>query len=223
MIKDIHLADNKFYITKWYLDFISNDGEAFILYSAELYWHGYKFPYASILHYTPYIGISFESHLGKTHKQIKTGDTIVWSDDKFGINGIWTSKNSEIIERLFELDSRYLDWHCHQPSSEVILEVNGKKLTGSGYVENLIMTVYPWDIPMNELKWGRFIGGNNSIVWIEICHNNPRKWLWINGDSCNHFTVRDNLLVIKDKNIELHLDKLLTLESEKKFLMSCKR
>lgn len=216
MTKNDINTESKFKINKWYLDFICEDGQAMIFYSAELHWHGSKVPYTSFLHYIPNESVKVKSHFGKAHSPISDGNSIRWADSKFSIEGIWQPRAASISERLFESDSGHLDWFCYQPSSDVVLNLNGKEFFGKGYVEMLTLSTYPWKIPMNELRWGRFANGNLVVVWVEILHHKTNKWLWVNGEKSTDFAISDDSIIITDNDIEIRFDKGIILESEKK-------
>ena len=86
---------------------------------------------------------------------------ITWSDSKFGVSGTWKSMATMIQTRIFDSAEGFLDWKCFQPASKVQLRINDTVLEGRGYAEQLILTVPPWRIPMDELRWGRF--GSDEI------------------------------------------------------------
>lgn len=69
-----------------------------------------------------------------------------------------------IQARIFDSEEGHLDWKCYQPASKVKLKIKDQVLEGSGYAKQLIITIPPWEIPMNELRWGRFGSGENKMV-----------------------------------------------------------
>jgi hypothetical protein len=38
-------------------------------------------------------------------------------------------------------------------------------------------------LPLDELKWGRFLSPEDSIIWIEWVGSSSRKWVFYNGTS----------------------------------------
>lgn len=91
-------------------------------------------------------------------------------------------------------------------------------MKGKGYAEQLIMTVPAWKIPMDELRWGRFVSDENSMVWIELRKDERKKWLWVNGEKEENCFIEDESVSVPDKKLILQLDKGVVLESEKKIL-----
>jgi hypothetical protein len=93
---------------------------------------------------------------------------------------------------------------------------DGRIIKGTGYVEQLILTVLPWKMPMQELRWGRFSLGADYLVWIELRSGKKQQWLWVNGEKIQNSIIEDDRIVVPEKAIELQLDRQVSLESEKK-------
>jgi len=205
-----------FHLSKWFLDFTGESGEAMIFYSAKLTWHRWSASYTSWLDYNPGSRVEVKSRFRKVNIPQLKGTQITWNDSIFGISGIWKSAAPMIEARIYNSEEGFLDWKCFQPASKVRLQLNGRILEGSGYAEQLILTVPPWKIPMDELRWGRFVSNDNNLVWIELREKTRYKWLWINSDKISDCTIEDDRILIPERNLVLHLDRGVTLESEKK-------
>ncbi|TNE57124.1 MAG: hypothetical protein EP344_11560 [Bacteroidetes bacterium] len=211
-------APGPFYLDKWFLDLVSDDGsEAFIFYAARLRWHGIEVPYTSCLHFSSG-KIAHRFRLSGIGIPTIQDRVITWADTRFGVDGQWRTMAHPLQERVYQSDAGYLDWHCHQPASEAHLRVHGRELSGQGYAEQLILTLPPWKLPIETLRWGRFIGGEQYIVWIEMDGPEPVHWLWLNGQPVQQAVISDNKIDLPDHGICLHLDRKTTLESEKKIL-----
>lgn len=215
------LLRNNFQLNKWFLDFIGPDGEIMIFYNAKLRWMMWEVPYASWLYYDPRTAmVKVQSKLSNVNSPNINIDTkeIVWSDDDFGIKGSWQNQANSIQARLYESNKGYLDWNCYQPKSKVELYLNNseKRIFGSGYAEELVMTITPWYLPMDELRWGHYYDDSNSVVWIQMKGELEKKWLWINSELQNNVLLADDMIKIPEKSIEISLKKLITLEAEKK-------
>jgi hypothetical protein len=168
---------SNFYLNKWFLDFIGNNGETMIFYSAKLSWKGFSVHYASWIDYHPESGIKVKSHFLNVQAPEIKGKLITWHDDKFKISGSWETMDEPLHARIFDSDDGYLDWNCFQPASLVQLKINDKIICGNGYVEQLVLTTPPWHIPMNDLRWGRFHSLHDTMVWIELRKENKQHWL----------------------------------------------
>ena len=154
---------------------------------------------------------------------VKTGQSIHWQDARFGISGNWEATTSSLKARLFKSGDGFLDWNCLQPTSKVQLNVNGRMVEGLGYAEQLVMTVEPWKIPMDELRWGRYTSRTDNIVWIELRGRERQQWLWLNDERFCRTTIEDDHIAIPERGLILELEKGVVLESEKKILNVVKR
>jgi hypothetical protein len=213
-IKDSFTSN--FHLSKWFLDFVGENGEAMIFYSAKLTWHGWSTSYTSWLRYDAASGVQLKSRFSKVQIPLLNGNSITWSDTKFGVSGTWESLANRIETRLYDSGEGYLDWKCYQPASNVRLKLNDNILDGKGYAELLILTAPPWKIPMDELRWGRFGSDEFNIVWIELREHQKTQWLWLNGEKFENCIIDDHFISIPEKDLVLNLDRDVLLESEKK-------
>jgi len=205
-----------FHLDKWFLDFTGENGEAMIFYAAKLTWHGWTASYTSWLQYDAVQGVRLKSRFRNVQMPQKKDHLIEWSDAKFGISGTWRALADRIEARIFDSEDGFLDWRCFQPASQVQLKISDRVLEGKGYAEQLILTVPPWKIPMDELRWGRFGSMQNNIVWIELREKERKQWLWLNGEKIGNCTIEDDCISIPDHNMVLKLDRGAVLEAEKK-------
>lgn len=205
-----------FHLNKWFLDFTGENGEAMIFYASKLTWHGLSASYTSWLQYDAAYGVRLKSRFRNVQMPQKKDDLIIWGDLKFGVSGTWKSQAHMIQARIFDSEEGFLDWICFQPASKVQLKMNNRVLEGRGYVEQLILTVPPWKIPMDELRWGRFGSVENNIVWIELIEKEKRQWLWVNGDKIENCIIKDECIFIPHNDMVLNLDQGVVLEAEKK-------
>jgi hypothetical protein len=209
-------SPGKFHLSKWFLDFTGDNGDAMIFYAAKLKWHGWTVSYTSWLHYREGSGVKLKYRFHHVQYPRVKEDRITWADSKFGVSGIWESQSKAIQSRIFDSPEGSVDWTCFQPASKVRLQVNEEVLEGAGYAEQLVMTVPPWKIPMDELRWGRFGSPGNNLVWIELNEKVKRQWLWLNGEKIENCFIGDDHITVPYQNLVLHLDRSVVLESEKK-------
>ncbi|MEI6140778.1 MAG: hypothetical protein WCP85_16025 [Mariniphaga sp.] len=214
--KTKYKPEGKFHLDKWFLDFVGENGECMIFYSAKLTWHGWSATYTSWLNYDAASGVRLKSRFGNAQFPTMAENQIAWTDKKFGISGTWEPLAENIQARIFESDEGFLDWECFQPASNVKLKVLDKVLEGKGYAEKLTLTVPPWKVPMDELRWGHFNSDENNMVWIELKEKEKQQWLWLNGELFENCTIEDDRLSIPEKDMVLNLDRSVVLESEKK-------
>ncbi len=157
-----------FHLAKWYLDCASPEGEVVIAYRAELRYHSLTLTYSSLLTFDDGSGVGTKTSLQASPAPRVTRDQITWSAPALGLEGTWRGPEREPVERtVFSSEKGDVSWKCLFPWAEVDLSLGGRSLHGLGYVEHLTLTVPPWAMPIDELRWGRFIGKASSLVWID--------------------------------------------------------
>ncbi|MCX6284922.1 MAG: hypothetical protein NTW31_11895 [Bacteroidetes bacterium] len=214
--KLIKSSSGKFHLSKWFLDFIGESGDAMIFYAAKLKWHGWSVSYASWLRYDRASGVRLKSRFNNIQIPKIQDDKITWKDARFGVSGTWEPLADMIQTRIFDSEEGSVDWKCFQPASKVQVRIKEKVLNGRGYAEQLILTVPPWRIPMEQLRWGRFGSDEINLVWIELRDKEKRQWLWLNGKRIENCIVEDDQISLPEKELVLFLNKGVLLESEKK-------
>jgi hypothetical protein len=205
-----------FYLNKWFLDCVSDEGEVMIFYAAILKWRGWEVPYTSMLYYDQETGLTHRSRFHKIHLPEKNDRLLYWNDLRFGVAGKWEALVSPLYTRIFESEEGYVDWNCFQPASNVHLKIKDRETNGKGYAEQLVLTVEPWKLPMKELRWGRYGSLEDHMVWIELKDERVQQWVWYNGEKIDNANIGDDQITIPVKGISLVLDKIVVLESEKK-------
>lgn len=210
------------HLDKWFLDIVTEEGEAMVFYAAKLKWHGIEVPYTSWLHNDPVKGVSIRSRFRKVQMPEKSGSWITWKDPHYEVEGEWMALAAPLHARTYESEEGHLDWNCFQPRSEVKLKIQGKEVKGLGYAEQLVLTAEPWKIPINDLRWGRYGSKEDYMVWIEMRGEEQQQWLWYNGEKIENTQIEDAHIAIPEKGIVLDLDQSVVLESEKKVLQVVK-
>ena len=67
------------------------------------------------------------------------------------------------------------------PRSRAQIDLGGACYVGFGYVEQLTLTLPPWRLPFNILRWGRYASASRSIIWIAWRGAEERRFIWHNG------------------------------------------
>ncbi len=173
-----------FSLSKWYLDAISETGEVFIGYRADLRWRRMGLSYASTL--------TGGAHAARTRTTVRPGEdpgflegALAWAEPRLGVEGAWREGATPAISRtLYECPEGALIWRCLLPFARATVACHGSVLRGSGYVEHLSLTLPPWTLPLDTLRWGRFLTGAHSVVWIDWrgeAGADAKKWIFVNG------------------------------------------
>ncbi|HKI45772.1 MAG TPA: hypothetical protein VKA08_10625 [Balneolales bacterium] len=171
-----------FLLSKWYLDGIDKAGNVALGYAARLNWHKLHVNYSGLL-----TTAETEVRAVNTFRSRGTPNfhdrTTEWISDKLQLRGIWYSIDAPIASRLIDSNIGKLHWHCFQPKARVSLSVAGKPLlqSGIGYVEKLEMTFKPWELPFNEIRWGRYLSDSETVVWIWWIGESHQNMCFYNG------------------------------------------
>jgi hypothetical protein len=170
-----------FLLSKLYLDAVAESGAVFIGYRANLRWRALSVSYAAAL-----TGGVRESRTRSSVRPEEEPDfsegALVWTEPKLAIAAAWRGEAPPISRTLYESPEGAVLWHCLLPSARAEIECEGVVLRGLGYAERLEMTVPPWRLPLDTLRWGRFLSPERSIVWIDWEREGDRRtWVFVNG------------------------------------------
>ncbi len=164
-----------FELTKWYLDGVSPGGTAVIAYWAELRWHRLSGHYASVLRCADgALDEQFSLRPGPPPVIAQSG--VAWDCAPLEFSGTWTGPYAPEGEHtLASRSAGRVSWRCLQPRAEVALALRGERFVGRGYTECLSLTLPPWELPIDTLRWGRAHAGSHSVVWVD----------WSGAESCH--------------------------------------
>lgn len=196
------MNDSAFTLTKWYLDCVTTDGEAVILYSAQLAWRGVHLACNSLLH-TRHSGV--ESRFSMARAQIGADpDKIEVKMPRLKVEGAWARIAPPFRTRVYEGDDGFVDWNCLQPGSNVRLRLGERELTGHGYAECLTVTVPPWRLKLKQLRWGRFVGEGHSLAWIDWRGSYNSAFAVLNGERCALTEAKERAVQAERASLDLH-------------------
>jgi hypothetical protein len=170
-----------FRLHKWFLDCVTPSGDAVVVYSARLHWGVLRLGCASVLVHRGGRTTSRTRILRPPMPQV-TANGIAIAAPRLGIHGTWRGAPQSRPRELFRSPRGSVAWNCHLPQAEVELQCDGQSLRGTGYVEHLALDVAPWQLPIDELHWGRWHGGGRSLVWIQWRGPHPLRLCLFDGD-----------------------------------------
>jgi hypothetical protein len=188
-----------FRLQKWYLDCVGNDRRAFFGYSGTLSWAGASFSYASAV----VVGetgpsVARASAIRSAAPREEDG-LIRWAPRGIGVSGSWQPLAAPVSRRLLDAPAGRIDWDCRAPVARVRVALSdGTELSGVGYVERLAMTVVPWKLPIEELRWGRFHAGSSFLLWIDWRGPKPLTLVVSNGVEERGAKVNDEGVTFAD-------------------------
>lgn len=176
--------DASFALTKWYIDCVAEDGRVAICYWASLSWRRLSLVWQGLTVYETGCPPFEQSAIGRCRPPVNDQGRISWLSRQLGAVVMAEARQPPFGVRLFEEHSRYVDWHCEAPVAHVTIEVAGQpRLHGCGYIEHLTLTIPPWRLPLDEIRWGRWIddAATRSLVWIDWRGPGANCWTFVDG------------------------------------------
>jgi hypothetical protein len=173
---------------------MSDSGATFIGYSAALTWNALHLSYASYLaddgQHPPWT----KMHLRHERPPIHRPSLTAWASNGLACAGTWSSPPASALAPL----TLYADaggavrWHCLQPLARTSIYCPGlTPIHGLGYVELLELTLPPWDVPLHELHWGRFLAPEVALVWIAWRGPHPLTLVLLNGAPIDQASIHE--------------------------------
>lgn len=213
-----------FEVSKWFFDVVTDGGICSIGYAATLKYKGICVPYSSLLISEPGKNSSLKSSFKKVDWPVYTTETVKWDCKNMGVRGVWQQQGESLKDVLFSSDAGSLEWHCLQSYSKVIADVsNMQTYNGRGYVEHLKMSVLPWYINIQQLRWGHFFTKSMYGVWIDFKGGISKRWVWIKGKQVEASVLNDYEIVIPQLDFKMQLVGSRELEKGKKMAAVVKK
>lgn len=171
-----------FELSKWYCDCVSDEGVAFVGYWARMRWGVLGIPYAATL-YKARADSAQERHSFRrcAAPSIRDGE-LRWDCARLGLRALWRARVPAVQRVLLETREGSITWRCHFPCAQAEVDLAGAgRLSGLGYAEQLTLSMKPWRLPFEQLRWGRFLSAEDALTWIAWRGWEPRQWAFHNG------------------------------------------
>lgn len=179
-----------FLLSKWYCDCVSDEGVAFVGYWARMRWGLLTIPYAATLYKPVSHGTRERYFIRPCAAPTIQNHELRWDCRRLGIRGIWTARVPAIRRTLLETAEGSITWCCHFPCARSHIDLAGAgQFSGLGYAEQLDLSVKPWRLPFEQLRWGRFLSAEDAVTWIEWGGQEPRQWVFHNGVELQGATI----------------------------------
>ncbi len=190
-------VSSPFSLSKWYLDCVTDEGDAFVGYSASLRWKALSLEYSSILVRRTTGEIQTKATLQGGKHPVVSGDSLRWNCPALKLEGEWQAKQQPISCKVFRNSDTPLDWLCLQPHGVAEINIVGLgTFTGFGYVDYLDLPAQPWQLPLDELRWGRYLSEEHSIIWMDFKGPFPETIVYHNGALCSGACVSDHGILL---------------------------
>jgi hypothetical protein len=211
--------EHPFHLKKWYFDCITDAGDVFIGYSALLQWKALTLHYSSRMTGTGSSELDTKTSLSALSEVTLEEDRIHWSCKGLGLEGTWAQLSEPIEKTLYECPEGKIRWMCLQPKSKAAITIGtDTRFEGLGYTEVLDLTVKPWQLPIADLRWGRFLSDQEALVWIGWTGVHPLSLIFHNGKELPECIIADDHITLDtttstlvfQERVELRNDSLLS-------------
>lgn len=180
-----------FVLSKWYCDCVSDEGAAFIGYWAHMRWGVLSIPYAASLYKPAHASPRERSSLRQCAAPSIQDDELRWNCGRLGIRACWTPEASAVGQVLLATAEGSITWRCHFPRACARVDVAEMgQVAGLGYAEQITLSLKPWRLPFEELRWGRFLSAEDAVTWIEWRGRKHRQWVFHNGAALRGVRIR---------------------------------
>ena len=151
-----------FRLRKWYLDCVDAQGEPWIGYFADLRLWGLSLFYCASLR----SGRITERTSFFPIRSPRISDSgVSWFCRPLDIDLELHGNGGFTTDLPYESAPGKVAWQCLSPRGTVRLRSGREIIEATGYAEKLEIRVEPWKLGIRELRWGRFIGTEHSVVW----------------------------------------------------------
>lgn len=166
-----------FLLEKTYLDLVDADGRSAVLYWCLLGWGPVRVGWHAATLHAPGRLPRHASSLAAAPRPAVDAGRISWRSDSIACEVQGTAMQPPLEAVLLPGDDG-LTWRCEAPSAQIRVSLAGQNISGIGYVERLELRRPPWLLPIDELRWGRWIAddGRRSVVWIDWRGDHPCRW-----------------------------------------------
>jgi len=190
-----------FSLVKWYMDCVTGQGDTAILYCAHLRWRGAALSYSSVLCAGEH-GVDSRSSMARFDLAV--------ADNEIGVifpclkvSGCWQAAAPSYKQTVFESEAGSVEWNCLQPGSTVRVRIGARELVGLGYAECLTLTLPPWQLPMRQLRWGRFVSPEQTLAWIDWQGPFATSFAVHNGRRCELLSASEEEIVLSNATLRM--------------------
>ena len=136
---------------------------------------------------------------------LEEATSVRWECKPLDVVGTWERLDPAFDAQIYESPEGSIEWHCVLPRARATVVLgHGVEVRGLGYVERLEISAAPWNLPLEELRWGRFLSESDSLVWIDWQGKHPRRIALENGTPRIATSVGESEILLEG-NVSLRL------------------
>jgi hypothetical protein len=194
-----------FQLSKWYLDCVTDSGDVSIAYTGKVHWGRLHVHYSSLLESTVNQVKVRHSIRACNEPEVKQ-DSVCWRGNVFRVDGYWQADSAELRETILRCEQGLIEWRCLMPRARATFGFR----SGWGYAEHLRMSIPPWQLPIETLRWGRFSNPTDWVVWMDWQGEYSRRIVYWNGKPVQTEKLQDERIRLVD-GTTLCLDRSLVI------------
>jgi hypothetical protein len=108
-----------------------------------------------------------------------------------------------------------LSYNCHHPKGLTKITYNGRTYKGFGYAETLFSRIKPWNLPIDELRWGRFLSESYTLIWIYWKGRYPLNKILFNDREYNDAVFENESVVFDNGTYRLNFSDIQVIRQGK--------
>lgn len=201
-----------FSLTKWYLDVVTEAGDFAIAYWGEVRW-GRLHPHFSAVQVGTRNSVvaPWQASAHAIDPPSRNDSTIDWTAAPLGVLVEGRGTTPSITKELVATPHGHVTWCAELPRAAMRVRIGERLFEGLGYVERLDLTLLPWRIPADTIRWGRFVATDASLVWIDWQGEVPLTHVFRDGVRLDGTTVSDQEVSTPDgSTLTLHDAQVIT-------------
>jgi len=176
-------------LEKLYLDLIDFTGNCFIIYQAKLEFFFIKLYYSEVI-FSDAKGVKVVNTSLKKTSEVLINDLLLFYNQFLQMRGSWkrTDHSLPLFSFRDSLNHELL-WNCHHPKALTQIVYEENTYDGYGYAETLSLTIKPWKLSIEELRWGRFLSDDYTVIWFDWKGDLPQHRIFCNGIEYNDAVI----------------------------------
>lgn len=187
-----------FSLTKWYFDVVTERGDFAIAYWGEVRW-GRLRPHFSAVQlggreHGPMPWRTSAQEVGPPCVE----EGIRWHADPIDLLVQGRRCAPSVTHELLATPQGKVTWSAEFPRATMRVHCGDQLLEGLGYAERLDLTLLPWRIPADTIRWGRFIAPDASLIWIEWQGDHPLSLLIRDGVTIDAGVITEQVVRATD-------------------------
>jgi hypothetical protein len=164
-------------------------------------WRGLHLNYCSVIYM---VGEVAESRTSLRRFHVNEGDGEIGVEiPGLKVLGKWKADSAAVRQTVYEDSAGYVHLNCIQPRSIARIRIGDRELAGLGYAECLTLTLMPWELPLRELRWGRFVSPQDALVWTDWRGPYSTSFAFHNGRKLETQCVSESELVAGDATLRM--------------------